>query len=332
MPRLLGAAVRRAGVTFGLDHALRRRRRHELLAVCYHGIRRDDAPDRHWLLLPESAFERQIAYLAAHYDCLPVDEAVDRLRAGTLTRPTACVTFDDGYANNLHLGLPILRRHGVPATIYLATALVGTDLPIWTVAVEDLFTRTTRTHVDLAPFGGARVALGDRGERVAHARAVVERLKAVPATERRARVAALAAELAPAGDGRADPPFALLDWDQVAELAASGLVTFGGHTATHEIVGRLDDAALDAEVGESVRAVARAVPHASSRTFAYPNGRAVDFDARAEAVLARHGCTAAFSTIDGLCDQDTPPFALRRLVVGGADVDPRWFAMRAVGV
>jgi hypothetical protein len=40
---------------------------------------RDDAPRRHWLLLPESAFARQIAFLAEHYDCLPIDVAVERL-------------------------------------------------------------------------------------------------------------------------------------------------------------------------------------------------------------------------------------------------------------
>ena len=112
MPLSVGHVVRHAGASLRADRLLRRARRRQLLVVCYHGLRADEASARHWLLLPTSAFEEQIAFVARHYDCLPVDEALERLRAGRLTRPTACVTFDDGYTNNLTLGLPVLRVRG----------------------------------------------------------------------------------------------------------------------------------------------------------------------------------------------------------------------------
>jgi hypothetical protein len=87
MPHPLTRLAHRLVGGVGIPHLARWAQRGGLLVVCYHGVRRDDAPRRHWLLLPESAFERQIAYLAAHYDCLPIDVALERLYRGALARP-----------------------------------------------------------------------------------------------------------------------------------------------------------------------------------------------------------------------------------------------------
>ena len=84
-----------------------------LLIVCYHGLRTDDDPED-WLLVHVADFRAQLEWLSAHYHVLPLDEGVSRLAAGTLPGPTACITFDDGYRNNLTLGLPLLRRLGSP--------------------------------------------------------------------------------------------------------------------------------------------------------------------------------------------------------------------------
>lgn len=316
MARLDARTLYRLAHLTGLPHVARAAQRRRLLIVCYHGLREDDAPARHWLLLPRAEFEAQIAYLARHYECLPIDAALDRLWSGRLTTPTACVTFDDGYRNNMELGLPVLQRHGVPATIYLATGLIGTGEILWTTATELAFRHSPRPRVSLDALGLGEVALGDAAARARAGRAAVEALKLRPSAERRALHADLLARLgADTGDRR---PFALLDWDEVRTVAASGLVTFGGHTVHHEIVSRLDDAEVEAEIGGSVSAVRREVPAAGvSATFAYPNGRPQDVDARAEAALARAGCVAAVTTSEGLNTPDVPRMRLRRLVVGG---------------
>lgn len=316
MARFAARALYEIAHASGLHHLGRRAHRRRLLIVCYHGLRPDESETRHWLLLPRSTFESQIAFLARHYDCLPIDEALDRLWRDELDTPTACVTFDDGYRNNLELGLPILRRYGVPATVYLATGLIGTDERLWTTALELAFERTHLPRIDLPAWGLGTVELAGIAERRRVARIVVEALKHVPVSERRERHAALLATLVRPSDGPLDGAgaFSLMDWREVRSLGASGLVTFGGHTEHHEIVSRLDGDDLEAEVAGSIRAVRREVPDAVSATFAYPNGGWRDYDARAEALVAAQGC-AAVTTIAGLNSPATPRTRLARLVV-----------------
>jgi len=157
---------------------------------------------------------------------------------------------------------------------------------------------------------------------------VKERLKSRPARERATLVDDVLAMLdTKAPDDGGD--FAFLGWDEVGAMGATGLVTFGGHTVHHEIVSRLDDATVEREIADSV-ARSRATGY-GSETFAYPNGAVDDFDARAASALGAAGIAAAFTTIDGLNAASTPPYAMRRVVVG-ADMSFDAFRLRVSGV
>ena len=332
MKRMGKRLAMRGACVVGTDAAARQLRRRELLVVNYHGLQLDESRRRAWLLLPRRRFMEQLAYLARCYRVLPVDAAIAALRAGRLAEPTACITFDDGYRNNLTIGLPILRELGLPATIYLATGLIGTDARLWTTRLELAFADTSVDRVDLGAIGMGVERLG-HPQRDAAARArlgyrVKERLKSRPALERLTLVAEVLAALdARAPDDGGD--FAFMDWDQVAQMGATGLVTFGGHTVHHEIVSRLDDEAVEHEISASVER-ARATGY-GSETFAYPNGGVDDFDERAASALGRTGISTAFTTIDGLNAATTPPYAMRRVVVG-ADMSFDAFRLRVSGV
>lgn len=76
--------------------------------------------------LPRSLFELQMAYLAEHCRPLTLDQAVEELRTGVAGRGGrgVVVTFDDGTADFVEEAVPVLAHHGVPATMYLATAFL----------------------------------------------------------------------------------------------------------------------------------------------------------------------------------------------------------------
>lgn len=327
--RALGTVARRLLVAGGADVRGRHQRRHDLLIVCYHGVTAAASAD-HWLHLPARAFEAQIAHLAAHYRCLPLDDALAALAGPGLDAPAACVTFDDGYRNNRTVAAPILARHGVPATIYLNTGLLGRADGLWTTRLEFAIASSPAASLDLAALGLDQVALGAPATRSATARRLVARLKRLPRAERRQAEAAVLAA-AGAGEPRLPADFTFMDWDDVRALGDSGLVTFGGHTRHHEIVSRLDDADLADEVAGSIRDVTDAVGPALSRTFAYPNGTPDDYDDRAIAMLAAAGAVGAVTTRPGRNAPGTPPYELRRVVVGAWDgVDD--FRLRCAGV
>jgi peptidoglycan/xylan/chitin deacetylase (PgdA/CDA1 family) len=50
----------------------------------------------------------------------------------------AVVTFDDGYLDNVQLGLPVLERLGVPATVFVVSADVGGMSVRWAESGESL--------------------------------------------------------------------------------------------------------------------------------------------------------------------------------------------------
>ena len=289
--------------------------RRALVILTYHGLRTDDAEIRNWMLLPQSEFARQVAELRERYDVLPVDDAVARLLAGNLDRPTACITFDDGYFNNLSLALPVLRAHGAPATVFLATHFIGSTDVLWTTAIDAAFDAARAGTVDLSRFGLGVWSYDSVEQARRVGIAIKSRLKDLE-VERRDEVLEFLKVRLPDPSPDYLAAFRFLDWDQVRELERTGLVTIGAHTVHHEILARLASEPLRREIEDSVARVASECVR-PSRGFAYPNGRASDFDARAEEAVESAGCEFALTTIAGFNAMASRRFALRRLSIAG---------------
>jgi len=311
-----GWAARRLACTVGLHRVARHRHRQHLLILMYHGLTDDlEQAARWWHLVHRSDFERQLQYLTDHYVIQPLDEALDSLWTGHLGDPTACITFDDGYRNNLTIGLPTLERFKAHATIYIATGMIGTATRLWTVELDHAFTTVDRASVDLSKLGLPTVSCADHDERRRAFDLVVAHLKKLSPTDRNAALAEIYDQMGHVPGSVAHDGFEMMDWDDVKTMAESSLVRFGGHTVNHEIVSRLDDHAVRQEIKCSIDAVKQHLTSVSG-TFAYPNGGADDFDARAIDAVRRAGCIGAVSTIEGLCKRDTNRYALKRIPVG----------------
>jgi peptidoglycan/xylan/chitin deacetylase (PgdA/CDA1 family) len=81
--------------------------------------------------IPPAVFERQIAALADFAEIAPLLDLPRRLslpRSGS--KPLVSLTFDDGYANFHTQALPILRRYGAHATVFVVTGTIGSDSPM----------------------------------------------------------------------------------------------------------------------------------------------------------------------------------------------------------
>lgn len=92
--------------------------------LAYHAIgncARSEDPSNLWV--PTSAFERQMTWLAQHRRVVPLEDIVEGRPAGR--PPAVALTFDDGYSTVLREAVPILERHGFPATMFVPTAHLG---------------------------------------------------------------------------------------------------------------------------------------------------------------------------------------------------------------
>ena len=86
-----------------------------LSIVIYHRVQEAD-DELFGVKASAPRFDLQVKYLAENFNVLPLHEAVQRLQSGTLPSRAACITFDDGYADNAEAALPILKKHGASAT------------------------------------------------------------------------------------------------------------------------------------------------------------------------------------------------------------------------
>jgi peptidoglycan/xylan/chitin deacetylase (PgdA/CDA1 family) len=257
------------------------RERPTLLTFLFHGVFDDRAEIDEGLLDPQQSLcvadYRQIFeyYLAHGYHFVTADQIVAGLDpAGR----HVCMTFDDGYHNNLRL-LPLLEELQVPAQFFISTGHVKEQRCFW----WDVVHRERRA---------AGVNASDVSAEQAH-------LKDRPDGEIRAY---LQAEFGPdceqpRGDG--DRP---LTPDEARQLAAHPWAGVGNHTVDHAIL----TAVSPAEVRTQIRGAQddlEAMIGERPRTFAYPNG---NYDPSMFAVLREEGIDLAIS-----CDWRTNSLPLR---------------------
>lgn len=124
-------ATRATGFTQRLSSSEWRRKR--LLILCYHGFSQDD--EHKWnpgLCMSPRTFEGRLAILQeGNYRVLSLTEAIDRLAKSSLPPKSVVLTFDDGVANFRSIALPLLRKYGYPATVYLRTDYCYYQRPVF---------------------------------------------------------------------------------------------------------------------------------------------------------------------------------------------------------
>jgi peptidoglycan/xylan/chitin deacetylase (PgdA/CDA1 family) len=110
-----------------------RARRSVILA--YHGVGRTGTRiDPGFLRVRPEDFRSQLdLLLEAGFDFVTVAEFVDRARGGVPPSGLAALSFDDGMEDNYSVALPILSELALPATVYVATGLIGKPNP-WLAA------------------------------------------------------------------------------------------------------------------------------------------------------------------------------------------------------
>jgi peptidoglycan/xylan/chitin deacetylase (PgdA/CDA1 family) len=298
--------------------------RGHLAVLMYHAVVRRPLPVYDWCFLSEEVFAGHLRYLRDRCDVLPLEEAIRRLRAGQLHRPTVAITLDDGFQNNYDVAYPLLREHGMPATVFLTTGLIDTDRTVWFCRLLQGIVDTRRDAIE---WEGERFPLGTPCERSIASARLQARLKRLPQPRLLEKLDEIEDRL---GSPRnpsipADSPFRILGRAALADLAADGSIAFGAHTDSHAILSLLDETEQRREIRSSLDAVAAATGR-PCRFFSYPNGRIGDYNGRTLGVLRACGISDAFTSIDGPNLPATPPLELFRYGVS-ADIDPSDFAM-----
>jgi len=264
-------------------------------------------------------FDRQMALVARSFTHLPLAEAVRRLADGTLPPRALSITFDDGYADNHDVALPILRRHGLSACFFVATGFLDGGR-MWNDTVIECLRRTPHNRLDLQDFGLGELPTGSTAERRQAIEQLIGLIKYQDLAARHASLQSLVQRCAPV----TLPDDLMLRSSQVQALRAAGMEV-GAHTVHHPILCRLADDAAEGEMASS-RDRLRALLGEDVTLFAYPNGRPdQDYTARHVALARKLGFDAAVSTAAGVSTAGADAFQLPRFTPWD-HADGRWLA------
>lgn len=260
-------------------------------------------------------FERICRWVGEWFNVLPLELAVEQLRSGDLPARAMSITFDDGYADNVSVALPILRRHGLPATVFVATGFLDGGRMWNDTVIESI--RSARVDElalgQLVPGAADVLDLRTLQARQAAIPQVVMALKYLPHNDR-GRVAEALAVAA-----RATLPHDLMMSSQQLRDWASGGMGVGAHTVTHPILSGIGVDAVRDEMARS-RETLLALVDRPVDLFAYPNGKpGVDFDDDSVTAARQVGFRAAVTTTPGAAHRGSDLYQLPRYLPWNRD-------------
>lgn len=265
-------------------------------------------------------FDEVCASIKSWFNVLPLDVAVLHLKSGTLPARAACITFDDGYADNHDVALPILQRHGLPATFFISPGFLDGGC-MWNDTVIEALRFSPGISLDLGELGA--YAIVTPGERAVAIGAIIGKIKYLPAPER------LAAAQRIADVAQVNPPNNLMMTSaQVKALRCVGM-QIGAHTMTHPILASLNDSDARTEIKGSKELLEHLLGERVG-LFAYPNGKpGQDYLEHHVTMVKNLGFDAAVSTRPGVSSLGSDFFQLPRFTPW--DHSRLRFGMRMVG-
>ncbi len=241
-------------------------------------------------------FDELLGWIRSWFQVLPLDTAIRQLSEGSLPARAAALSFDDGYADNHDVALPLLQKHGLPCSFFVATGFLDGGR-MWNDTLIEAVRLSSLPSLDLSGLHDGRGedlgrhALGDTAGRRAALGKLIERVKYLPPEPRLACVNAIAqrAEVTP-------PNALMMSSEQVRGLHRAGM-QIGAHTVSHPILAKLDAQQAGDEIGRS-RDVLQDLLGDKVGLFAYPNGKpGTDYLPEVHPAIVRElGFDAAVST------------------------------------
>jgi peptidoglycan/xylan/chitin deacetylase (PgdA/CDA1 family) len=252
-------------------------------------------------------FRKQMELLAREYHPVSLEQVVRFAQGhGDLPRRSVGVTFDDGYADNHDVAVPILNALGVPASFYVTVECVQKRKLPWPARVRySLMTTSKAEWVDpdsrrwsLAD-NRARGAAFDQACAYCSRRSGAEQDEFVDSLERQLETALLQGPC-------------MMTWDEVRAVRKQGH-TIGSHTMTHPNLAHIEESALKRELAESKQILERELRTAVVH-FSYPcPALQPHWSERTVDVTGECGYQSAVTTNSGTVRRHDNPLQLKRV-------------------
>lgn len=250
-------------------------------------------------------FAWQMSLISKYFNPLPLSQALTLLEKRQLPANSVCVTFDDGYLNNLEVAMPILKKHAVPATVFVASAFSDGN-NMWNDRILDLFAQCNNDVMDLSAADKGKVEVTDSATKFSLLKETIIALKYYPIEERLQRVDKLIKD-----NGNFVEQRRMMSPTEIKSLSDAG-IEIGAHTHNHPILKGLDEASVRQEITQN-RTLLEQWIGKPVRGFAYPNGKpGIDFDDATVELIKALDFDYAVTTEWGISNPEADQYRLRR--------------------
>jgi peptidoglycan/xylan/chitin deacetylase (PgdA/CDA1 family) len=237
-------------------------------------------------------------------------------------RYCVAVTFDDGYRDNFVHAFPILKRLGIPVTIFLTTGYIESGQLPWYDHVRLAFKLTSRSRLSLQELGGPGASLETEDDRLDAMQHTINWLRTVDDDIRRSALAQLLIDLGIPAE--LNLPGTMLSWNEIRQMQRAG-VEFGAHTVTHPVLRTLSVERLVEEIVGCKTSLENRLQVNVSH-FAYPFGKPADLSDSAKRTVRSAGFRTAVTTIPGFNVPGQDLFEPKRLNL--EESDPALFGLK----
>lgn len=217
------------------------------------------------------------------------------------------ITFDDGWIDNYENAFPLLKRYKIPATIFLPTAMVGTDNKFWFDLVHDAAKGAidTSRQQEFISFFRDIISLEATTISRGYLQKLNEKLKK---NINPLELDSLADESYRLFAAEKDKKRSIISWEEAREMAECN-IHFGSHCLHHHILPPLSLLQKKREIYESLDQLKKHTP-AVTPFFSYPNG---DWDEESIAIVTAGGYIGAVTTRLGVVGGSNGRFRLNRI-------------------
>ena len=279
--------------------------RKKLPILIYHRVLDEHDPFRS--MEPDvDEFAMQMKVIRDNFETMQISSAARKLKSNALPKNALCITFDDGYRDNLLNAGKILQSNNLTATFFIATGYMNHGV-MWNDKILDAFKYTEKTALNLTRFEQGEYIFHTIDERIKTARKIIKSIKYHEMEKREEIVAEILRQLAVKIDNQY-----MMTAEELIKLRDIG-VEIGGHTRSHPILANLSDAAALQEITEG-KAALEAILQTKITSFAYPNGRFMDdYSKRTVDLVKQAGFECAVTTNYGISDTASEEFELNRI-------------------
>lgn len=297
-----------------LRHALQGK----IIVLMYHEVAEDSNNIDSWTVVRKSDFVRQMGYLTAHYNIIPITEAVAKIgsfKPSKNDRPSAVITFDDGYSGNRNVMLPIINSMNIPVTVFVATKAVQEGILYWYDRIICALEGMDVGILDLVEYslGVYSVNMTRGAKNWMERERLLNDLKKL-STERREKVVEAVLNKVKIDNSR-PCSLSFLTTPELCEMAQNPLVTIGAHSNCHNLLDQLPPDKVSDSVGKS-KALLELWIGKPVEYFAYPNGNYNDMVIEA---VKGTGFSHAFTTVAKPWGRNESLFTIPRIGIGRYD-------------